>query len=86
MGVGGQALVWPILVFWALQLDFETLHPDLEPVHSLDGRLGARRVVKADESEALALIGRPVYVNLGTYNCSERHEHLCQLGVPELLG
>lgn len=50
MGAGGQALVWPILVFWALQLDFEALHPDLEPVHSLDGRLGARRVVKADES------------------------------------
>lgn len=37
-------------------------------------------------TEALALIGRPVYVNLGTYNCSERHEHLCQFGVPELLG
>lgn len=49
MGVGGQVLVWLILVFWVFQLDFEMFYFDLEFVYSLDGCLGVCWVVKVDE-------------------------------------
>ena len=51
---GGWGRVWtlirPILVLGALKLHFEALHPDLEPIHGLDGRLSARWVVEAHKS------------------------------------
>lgn len=43
-------LIRPILVLGALKLHFEALHPDLEPIHGLDGRLSARWVVEAHKS------------------------------------
>ena len=73
-------------VFWPFQLNLQSLHPDLEPVHCLDCRLCACRVVKADEPEALALIGRPVDEHLRADHVAKGEEHLHQLGVPKLLG
>ena len=54
-------------IFWPFQLNLQSLHPDLEPVHCLDRRLGTCRVVKADKPEALALVGRPVDEHLRKY-------------------
>ena len=73
-------------IFWPFQLNLQSLHPDLESVHRLDRRLGARRVVEADEAEALALVGGAVDEHLGADDVAEGEEHLHQLGVPKLLG
>ena len=47
---GAPCLVGPAGVLWSLQLDFESLHANLEPIHGLNGRLRAGWVVKADKS------------------------------------
>ena len=73
-------------VFWPFQLNLQSLHPNLEPVHRLDGGLGTCGVVEADKSEALALVGRPVDEHLRADDVAEGEEHLHQLGVPKLLG
>jgi len=36
-------------------------------------------------TEAFALIGGAIDVDLGADDVAERHEHLCQFSVPELL-
>jgi len=38
-----------------------------------------------DYTEAFALIGGTVDVHLGANDVTERHKHLCQFGVSELL-
>lgn len=43
-------LVRPIGVLWPLQLDLQTLHADLKPVHGLDGGLGRSWVVEGHET------------------------------------
>ena len=73
-------------VLWPFQLNLQSLHPNLEPVHSLDCRLGTCRVVEADKSEALALVGRPVDEHLRADDVAKGEEHLHELGVAELLG
>ena len=73
-------------IFWPFQLNLQSLHPDLEPIHSLDCRLGACGVVKADEPEALALVGRPVDEHLRADDVAKGEEHLHELGVAKLLG
>jgi hypothetical protein len=57
-------------------LNLQALHPNLESVHGLDGRLGAGGVVEADEAEALALVGGAVDEHLGADHVAEREEHL----------
>ena len=81
-----QLLVRLGRVFWPFQLNLQSLHPDLEPVHSLDRRLGTCGVVEADEPEALALVGRPVDEHLRADDVAKGEEHLHELGVAKLLG
>ena len=64
----------------------ESLHSDLESVHGPDGCLCTGRIIKADEAEALALVGGPVNEHLGADHVPEGQEHLHQLSVPKLLG
>lgn len=42
--------IWTVGIFRPLQLNFKPLHADLKAVHGLNGRLGARRVVEANET------------------------------------
>ena len=77
-------LVRAMRVLWSLELHFETLHTDLEAVHSLYSGLRRARVVVADKAEAFALIGGTVDVHLGRYDITERHEHLSELDVAKL--
>lgn len=42
--------VWTIGIFWPLELHFESLHANLEAIHSLDSCLGAGWVVKTHKS------------------------------------
>lgn len=50
VGRGSPGSVWPVGIFGPLELHLEALHPNLEAVHGLDGRLGTGRVVKAHEA------------------------------------
>uniref|UniRef100_A0A1I8IP16 Anti_prolifrtn domain-containing protein n=1 Tax=Macrostomum lignano TaxID=282301 RepID=A0A1I8IP16_9PLAT len=77
--------VGPGLALGPLELHLEPLGANLEAVHRLDGRGSRGRVVEADEAEALALVGGPVYVHLGRDHRAERGEHLGQFRVAELL-
>lgn len=81
---GGNELVWSS-VFRPFELDFKAFHADLEAIHGLDGRLCCGWVVEADESEALALVGRPINEHFGTDHVPERQKHLHQFRVPEFL-
>lgn len=46
----GDGSVRPVGVFGPLQLHLETLHPDLEAVHGLDGGLSAGGIVETHKS------------------------------------
>jgi hypothetical protein len=57
-------LVGLVGVLRSLELDLQTLHADLKTIHGLNSRLSRLRIVVADESEAFALIGRSVHIDL----------------------
>lgn len=72
-------------VFRSLELNFKAFHADLEAIHGLDGSLCGGWVVETHESEAFALIRRPINEHFGTDDVSERKEHLHQLRVAKFL-
>ena len=78
-------LVWPVYISWLLQLDFKSLHPDLEPIHSLNCCLCTCRIVETDESEAFALVCGTVDEDLRTDDIAEGEEHLHKFCISELL-
>ena len=91
MIVSGRVVVWCLLVrssivFWPLELNFKSLHPNLESVHSCDGGLCTSRIIKADKSKALALVGRSVNEDFGADNIPEGKKHLHELSITKLLG
>ena len=69
-----------------LELNFKSLHSNLESVHGCDGSLCTARIIETDKSEALALVCRPVNKDFGADNIPEGEKHLHKLGVSKLLG
>ena len=79
-------LVRSSIVFWPLELNFKSLHSNLESVHGCNGGLSAGRIVKTDEPKALALVGGSVNEDLGADDVPEGEEHLHELSISKLLG
>ena len=73
-------------ILWSFELDFESLHTNLESIHGLNSSLGTGWIIKAHKSEAFALICRSVNEDFGADYVSKRQEHLHQLSVSKLLG
>ena len=91
MIVSGRLVVWCLLVrssivFWPLELNFKSLHSNLETVHGRDGGLCTSRIIKTDKSKALALVGRSVNEDFGADNVPEGKKHLHELSITKLLG
>ena len=74
-------LVWLASVLGPLELNFQPLCPDLEPIHGLNGTLSRERIVVAHEPEALAKICMFVDEHLGADDAAKRLEHLDQVHV-----
>ena len=51
-----NTLVRTIGILRSLELNLESLHTDLESVHSSNGRLSACRIIKADETKTFTLV------------------------------
>ena len=79
-------LIWLGSIFWPLELNFKSLHSNLESVHGCDGGLRTARIVKADKPEALALVGGSVNEDFGADNIPEGEKHLHELRISKLLG
>ena len=79
-------LVQPTIILGPLELNLETLHPNLESIHGLNSSLCTGGVIKADEAEAFALVGGSVNEDFGADDIAEGEKHLHELGVTELLG
>lgn len=82
---GSLWLIGPGRVFGALELHFEPLGTDLEPVHRGYRRLCGSRVVERHETKALGQVRLFVYEHLGRNHRTERQECGGQIGVGELL-
>ena len=82
----GCLLIRSSIVFWPLELNFKSLHSNLESVHGCDGGLRTARIVKADKPEALALVGGSVNEDFGADNIPEGEKHLHELRISKLLG
>lgn len=48
--VSHHSSVRTVSILWPFQLDLQPLHPNLEAIHSLDGRLGTSRIVKTHKA------------------------------------
>ena len=79
-------LIRSSIVFWPLELNFKSLHSNLESVHCCNGGLCTPRIIKTDKSKALALVGGSVNEDLGADNIPEGEKHLHELGITKLLG
>lgn len=77
-------LVRLVSILGSLELNLQAFHADLKAVHGLNGGLCRLWIVVAHESEALALIGGTVHVDLGRDDIPKRNEHLRQLGVAKV--
>ena len=82
----GGLLIRSSIVFWPLELNFKSLHSNLETVHGCNGGLRTSRIIKTDKSKALALVGCSVNEDFGADNVPEGKKHLHELGVAKLLG
>lgn len=78
-------LVWFGRVFGALELHFEPLGADLEPVHGGYRGLGGRAIVERHEPEALGQVRLFVYEHFGRNHGPEGQECRRQVRVVELL-
>ena len=79
-------LIWLGSIFWPLELNFKSLHSNLEAVHGCDGGLCTSRIIKTDKSKALALVGCSVNEDFGADNIPEGKKHLHELRISKLLG
>ena len=79
-------LIRSSIVFWPLELNFESLHPNLESVHGCNGGLCTSRIIKAHKSKALALVGGSVNEDFGADDIPEGKKHLHELSITKLLG
>ena len=79
-------LIRSSIVFWPLELNFKSLHSNLESVHGCNGCLCTPRIIKTDKSKALALVGGSVNEDFGADNVPEGEKHLHELGIAKLLG
>lgn len=78
-------LVWSVYISRLLKLDFKSLHPNLEPIHSLDRCLCTCGIVETDKSEAFALVCGTVNEDLTTDDIAEGEEHLHKFCISEFL-
>jgi len=80
-----RCLEWSVSISWLLKLNFESLHPNLKPIHSLYGCMSTCWIVETDKSKTFALVCSAVNEDLRTDDIAKGEKHLHKLCISKLL-